>query len=116
MIYYGNNATPKRIEWWESLPEREQNLRICLFEIQKIAIPEQKTLLRYKKSRKEVLNAKAILKQLKLVAKAIKRQIPGYINIEKADDYSVAYLCACCRQGVPAYASYCPNCGQRISM
>ena len=64
MIYYGNNATPKRIEWWNSLPEREQNLRICLFEIQKIAIPEQKTLLRYKKSRKEVLNAKAILKQL----------------------------------------------------
>lgn len=48
MIYYGNNATPKRIEWWESLQEREQNLRICLFEIQKIAIPEQKTLLRYK--------------------------------------------------------------------
>lgn len=93
MIYYGNNATLKRIEWWESLSEREQNLRICLFEIQKIAIPEQKTLLRYKKSRKEVLNAKAILKQLKLVAKAIKRQIPGYINIEKADDYSADWYC-----------------------
>jgi len=116
VIYYGNNATLKRIEWWESLSEREQNLRICLFEIQKIAIPEQKTLLRYKKSRKEVLNAKAILKQLKLVAKAIKRQIPGYINIEKADDYNAAYRCACCRQDVPYYASYCPNCGQRISI
>ena len=38
------------------------------------------------------------------------------INIEKADDCSAAYRCACCRQGVPAYASYCPNCGQRISM
>lgn len=35
MIYYGNNATPERIEWWESLLEREQNLRVCLFEIQK---------------------------------------------------------------------------------
>lgn len=116
MIYYKKNATPKRIEWWNSLPEREQNLRVCLFEIQKIAIPEQKTLLRYKKSRKEVLSAKATLKQLQLIAKAIKRQIPGYINIEKADDYSVAYLCACCRQGVPSYASYCPNCGQRISI
>lgn len=116
MIYYGNNATPERIEWWESLLEREQNLRVCLFEIQKIAISEQKALLRYKKSRVEVLSTKATIKQLKLIAKAIKRQIPGYINITKTDDYSTAYLCACCRQGVPAYASYCPNCGQRISM
>ena len=114
MIYYGNNATPERIEWWESLLEREQNLRTCLFEIQKIAISEQKALLR--KSRVEVLSAKATLKQLKLIAKAIKRQIPGYINIEKTDDYSTAYRCACCRQDVPSYASYCPNCGQRISM
>lgn len=116
MIYYGNNATPERIEWWESLLEREQNLRVCLFEIQKIAISEQKALLRYKKSRVEVLSTKATIKQLKLIAKAIKRQIPGYINIEKADDCSAAYRCACCRQGVPSYASYCPNCGQRISM
>lgn len=116
MIYYKNNATPKRIEWWNSLPEREQNLRICLFEIQKIAIPEQKTLLRYKKSRIEVLSAKATLKQLKLIAKAIKRQIPGYINIAKTDDYSTAYRCARCRQDVPYYASYCSNCGQRISI
>lgn len=53
---------------------------------------------------------------LKLIAKAIKRQIPGYINIEKADDYNAAYRCACCRQDVPYYASYCPNCGQRISI
>lgn len=116
MIYYGNNATPERIEWWKSLPEHEQNLRICLFEIQKIAISEQKTLLRYKKSHMEVLSAKAALKQLKLIAKAIKRQIPGYINIEKTDDYSTVYRCVCCRQDVPSYASYCPNCGQRISM
>lgn len=42
--------------------------------------------------------------------------IPGYINIEKADDYNAAYRCACCRQDVPYYASYCPNCGQRISI
>ena len=62
MIYYGNNATPERIEWWESLPEREQTLRICLFEIQKIAISEQKALLRYKKSRVEVLSTKATIK------------------------------------------------------
>ena len=116
MIYYGNNATPERIEWWESLLERVQNLRVWLFEIQKIAISEQKALLRYKKSRVEVLSTKATIKQLKLIAKAIKRQIPGYINITKTDDYSTEYLCACCRQGVPAYASYCPNCGQRISM
>ena len=116
MIYYKNNVTPKRIEWWKSLSLREQNLRICLFEIRKIAIPEQKALLRYRKSRKEVLRTKAVIKRLKLVAKAIKRQIPGYINIEKADDCSAAYHCACCRQDVPYYASYCPNCGQRISI
>lgn len=115
MIYYKNNVTPKRIEWWKSLSLREQNLRICLFEIRKIAISEQKTLLKYKKSRKEVLSAKATLKQLKLIAKAIERQIPGYINIERADDYSTAYRCAHCRQTIPYYASYCPNCGQRVS-
>lgn len=64
----------------------------------------------------EVLSTKATIKQLKLIAKAIKRQIPGYINIAKTDDYSTAYRCARCRQDVPYYASYCPNCGQRISI
>lgn len=116
MIYYGNNATLKRMEWWEGLPEHEQNLRICLFKIRKTAIPEQKALLRYRKSRKEVLSAKATIKQLKLIAKAIERQIPGYINIEKADDCSTAYRCAHCQQTIPYYASYCPNCGQRLSV
>lgn len=31
MTYYGNNATPERIEWWESLPEREQNLHYASY-------------------------------------------------------------------------------------
>lgn len=74
MKYYKENATIERRLWWNSLPEREQALRTCLFRLKKWDIPEHKTLFAYNNS--ACAQIKENISMFKLMAKALKRQLP----------------------------------------
>ena len=120
MNYYNDIATPERLEWWAGLPEREQDMRIALFRLEKLAIPERKSLLRlvdappeHGNSRQNVI--KNDIRLLKIAAKAIRRQIPVCGYAKKVNGGATEWLCGHCQQAMPVYAEYCPNCGQKVS-
>ena len=120
MKYYNENSTIERRLWWNSLPEREQALRTCLFRLKKWDIPEHKTLLAYKLTYKGVddayVHVKANIRMFKLMAKALKRQLPvkSHAFVVKHPTYKFAkWCCGHCQQEIPLDVNYCPNCGQR---
>lgn len=121
MKYFKENATIERRLWWNSLPEREQALRTCLFRLKKWDIPEHKTLLAYKRTYKGVddayIHVKANIRMFKLMAKALKRQLPVKSQahfVKQCPNYGVfEWCCGHCQHIIPGYAKYCPYCGQR---
>lgn len=121
MKYFKENATIERRLWWNSLPEREQAMRTCLFRLKKWDIPEHKTLLAYKRTYKGVddayIHVKANIRMFKLMAKALKRQLPVKSQahfVKQCPNYGVfEWCCGHCQHIIPGSAKYCPNCGQR---
>ena len=115
MKYYKETVSSSRLAWWNGLPEREQALRICLFRLQKWDIPEHKTLLAYNNSARAQL--KENIRMFKLMAKALKRQLPVKSQahfIKPCPTYRVIeWCCGHCQQEIPMDVNYCPNCGQR---
>lgn len=117
MKYYKENATIERRLWWNSLPEHEQALRTCLFRTRKWDIPEHKTLLAYNNCDRVRAQMKENIRMFKLVAKALKRQLPVKSQahfIKPCPTYRVIeWCCGHCQHTIPGYAKYCPHCGQR---
>lgn len=115
MKYYKETVSSSRLAWWNGLPEREQALRICLFRLKKWDIPEHKTLLAYNNSARAQL--KENIRMFKLMAKALKRQLPVKSQahfIKPCPTYRVIeWCCGHCQQEIPMDVNYCPNCGQR---
>lgn len=121
MNYYNDIATPERLKWWAGLPEREQDMRIALFRLEKLAIPERKSLLRlvdappkHGNSRQNVI--KNDIRLLKIAAKAIRRQLPVCGYAKKVNGGTVEWRCGHCQQEMPFYAEYCPVCGQKVAV
>ena len=121
MNYYNDIATPERLKWWAGLPEREQDTRIALCRLEKLAIPERKSLLRlvdappeHGNSRQNVI--KNDIRLLKIAAKAIRRQIPVCGYAKKVNGGATEWLCGHCQQEMPFYAEYCPLCGQKVAV
>ena len=119
--YYNDIATPERLKWWAGLPEREQDMRIALFRLEKLAIPERKSLLRlvdappeHGNSRQNVI--KNDIRLLKIAAKAIRRQIPVCGYAKKVNGGATEWLRGHCQQEMPFYAEYCPLCGQKVAV
>ena len=117
MKYYKENATIERRLWWNSLPEREQALRTCLLRLKKWDIPEHKTLLAYNNSDRARAQMKENIRMFKLMAKALKRQLPVKSCVRVVRPHPtyrvIKWCCGHCQQEIPMDVNYCPNCGQR---
>lgn len=113
MKYYKDKATPERMAWWKKLPKKEQYLRTQLFRLEKYDKSEQKKLA----SRKDesMKFAKQNIRGLKIVIKAIKRQLLVKGDWRRDGPYSVAWYCGHCQQPIPIYANYCLYCGQKVA-
>lgn len=110
--------TPERKKWWDSLPQKEKELREAIAErkkwvkIEKSYLPDGATDIKY---------TKHLLRRQKIMLKALKHEL------ERGEKCGVVYrqvncllvpTCDDCGAIIPidSYkkARYCPHCGKKI--
>ena len=111
--------TPERQKWWDSLPQRERELREAIAErrkwikIDKSYLPDGTTDIEY---------AKYLLRRQKLIVKALKHELErgGRAEIEILNERGIdIFTCQNCNamlhigDNEPVY-KFCPWCGRKI--
>lgn len=107
--------TPKRKQWWDSLPTNERELRVALDENRRILRLAKKYLTEFKGS---VCHAGAVRKQ-KLIIKAIKHELDRTTVATYMGYYQEAfpmYRCKKCGGTFEYFGQpYCCWCGRKIT-
>lgn len=103
--------TPKRKEWWDSLPAEEKRVRREVGEFKRAIKYYKKHLIPY------IARAKYHIRYSKKAIKALRKQVAMCPQVVRFSDVLVRQprlKCPCCSHRFILHTPYCGRCGQKL--
>lgn len=107
--------TPERQKWWDSLPQREKELREAL-KAHRLTLKINKDMLTNKNSTKEGYVLKLVHRQ-KILIRALKHELDketAMVYTGQNEGVLPIYRCKKCGGTTIDFEYYCPWCGRKV--